>query len=119
MRTETFQLPAGERVTQRELAQAIAERGVRATAAVESMHTTGETDRGGGAREIEFRLRFTDKSARPVVATVTQFMNDVALTGIAAGEPISISYDRDDPRRIVIWGSPKYVVVEPGVAVPR
>src|SRR5690242_9193750 len=102
---------------ERELAKAIATRGVRATATIESLRPTGQT-RDGGAAELELRLRFTDEAGVAVVAVARQYMNDVTRTGLADGEPASISYDRDDPQQVVVWGSPRYVVVD-GVAVPR
>jgi hypothetical protein len=101
---------------ERDLAKAIATRGVRTTATAESVRPTGQT-REGVAAELELRLRFDDEAGNPVTAVVRQFMNDVTRTGLADGEPASISYDRDDPQRVVVWGSPKYVIID-GVAVP-
>ena len=102
---------------ERELAKAIAKRGVQAQARIESMHETGETRGGGVSKEIELRLSFTPAGGSPAQVTVRQFLNDLTLTGLAPGEPASISYDRDDPTKVVIWGSPKYRIAEPGVPV--
>jgi hypothetical protein len=37
--------------------------------------------------------------------------------GLEPGEPVELSYDREDPAAIVIWGSPKYRVDESGAVV--
>ena len=38
-------------------------------------------------------------------------MNDLSLTGLAPGEPVSVLYDRDDPATLIVMQSPKYVFV--------
>jgi hypothetical protein len=42
---------------------------------------------------------------------VRQFLNDLSLTGLAPGEPVSVLYDRDDPAALIVMQSPKYVFV--------
>lgn len=101
-------------------AKAIAKRGVKAEARIESMGETGET-RGEVAREYEFALSFDPEGAGRVEVTTRQFMNDLTLTGLAPGEAASISYDRDDPNVVLVHGSPKYRVIQSRgelVAVP-
>jgi hypothetical protein len=102
------------------LAKALAKRGVAGEAAVESMRETGET-RGGVAKEVEFELSFTDAAGERHRVNLRQFMNDLALTGIAPGKPAEILYDRDDPAQLIVRKSPKYAIVDSSsgpVAVP-
>jgi hypothetical protein len=92
-------------------AKAIATRGVAARARVDAMTETGET-RDEVAREIEFRLVFTPNGGSEIDVTTRQFMNDLTLTGLAPGEPASISYDSSNPTTVLVHGSPKYRVIQ-------
>lgn len=94
-----------------ELAKAIAKRGVPIEASIVSMRETGETRKDGLARQVEFELSFSPSDGGAVRVTTRQFMNDLTLTGLAPGEPVSILYDRDDPNRVLVQQSPKYVFV--------
>ena len=98
---------------QKELARAIAARGVRTIATVETMHPSAAEVPTTGA-EVDFSLSF-DPAGR---VQVRQAMNHSTLAGVEPGEPVWISYDSEDPARVVIWGSPKYRTAEPGVPVP-
>jgi hypothetical protein len=95
---------------EKDLAKAIAKRGAPGQATITAMTATGQTRAGEAAREIEFSLRMEVAGAtyEPVVR---QFMNDLTLTGLAPGEPVSVMYDRDDPALLIVMQSPKYVFV--------
>src|SRR3712207_5277171 len=87
----------------RALAEAIAKRGVRARGTVEALTPTGEIN--GPAREIEFDITFElEGTGEPTRVKFRQWMNDPTLTGLAPGEPVDISYDRDDPTTVMVWG---------------
>jgi hypothetical protein len=95
---------------EKDLAKIIAKRGAPGAATIVAMAATGQARAGGLAKEIEFRLRLVvaGTTYEPVVR---QFMNDLSLTGLAPGEPVSVMYDRDDPAVLVVMQSPKYVFV--------
>lgn len=97
---------------EKELAKALAQRGQSATGTVVSMRETGRTRSDGAASEIDFALRFSTGDGRAVEVGVQQFMNGVTLTGLAPGEPVTLMYDRDDPSRVMVQQSPKYVFVK-------
>ena len=101
----------GAAAVEKNLAQAIAKRGARGEATIIAMTATGQTRADGAAREIEFTLRLevAGTACRPVVR---QFMNDLSLTGLAPGEPVSVMYDRNDPGVLIVMQSPKYVFVD-------
>ena len=73
------------------------------------MTATGQT-RPGGAKEIEFSLRL-EVAGTTYEPVVRQFMNDLSLTGLAPGEPVTVMYDRADPAVLIVMQSPKYVFV--------
>jgi hypothetical protein len=93
-----------------ELAKAIAKRGSPSEATIISMGETGQARAEGVAREVEFELSFTTAEGAPVRVVTRQFMNDITLTGLAPGEPARILYDRDEPTRVIVQQSPKYVL---------
>jgi len=92
----------------KDLARAIGKRGVPAEATITAMTATGRTRADGVAKEVEFALSL-DVAGATYEPVVRQFMNDLTLTGLAAGEPVSILYDREDPNVLIIMQSPKYV----------
>jgi hypothetical protein len=91
-------------------AKAIAKRGAPGQAVITAMTATGET-RPGGAKEIEFSLRL-EVAGTTYEPVVSQFMNDLTLTGLAPGEPVSVLFDRADPAVLIVMQSPKYVFVD-------
>jgi hypothetical protein len=92
----------------KDLAKIIAKRGVPGQATIVALAPTGAERHGGVGREIEFELQLTvgGETHRPVLR---QFMNDLTMTGLAAGEPAAVQYDRDDPCTLIVMQSPKYV----------
>lgn len=98
-------------------ARSTAGRGVSACALVQDMRPTGETKGAGIAREYEFRLRYTPQGSPPIEVVTRQLMNDLTLVGLAPGEPASVMYDAEDPTVVVIFGSPNYQIIEPGLVV--
>ena len=56
-------------------------------------------------REIEFGLHL-EVAGTTCELVVRQFMNDLSLTGLAPGEPVSVLYDRDDPAVLIVMQSP-------------
>jgi hypothetical protein len=94
-----------------DLAKAIAKRGSPAEGTIVSMRETGEARAEGVARQVEFELSFTTAEGASVRAVTRQFMNDITLTGLGPGEPVRILYDRDEPTRLIVQQSPKYVFV--------
>ena len=90
---------------EKDLAKAIAKRGVPGEATIAAMTPTGQTRGGEVGKEIEFSLRLevTGTAYEPVVR---QFLNDLTLTGLAPGEPVSVLYDRDDPANLIVMQSP-------------
>jgi hypothetical protein len=93
-----------------DLAKIIAKRGVPAEAIIVRLTPTGRARDGDVAREFEFELALTvaGQAYRPVVR---QFMNDLTMTGLAAGEPVQVMYDQQDPATLIVMQSPKYVFV--------
>jgi hypothetical protein len=117
---------AADAARETERAKAVAKRGVAARGTVEAMAATGRTRHEGVGREIAFTIRL-DTPAGAVQVVTRQFMNELTLTGLAPGEPVSVLYDRDDPQCLVVMQSPRYVFVHnpnqafdgvPMIAVP-
>lgn len=102
---------------ERELAKAIAKRGVRTLATVKTLRATGETRADGIADEFELLLSFaTDQGSAPIQAVVRQFMSRPKLAGVEAGQPVEVVYDPLDPAKLLVLGSPKYRIYD-GTAV--
>jgi hypothetical protein len=91
------------------LAGAIARRGVRVRG--EILAVSPEGDR----HAITVRFAPEGKSARTL--TVHQRFNAKTLVGIEPGQPVSLSYDRDDPAVVLIWGNPRYTTTKQGAVV--
>jgi hypothetical protein len=89
---------------EKELAKALAARGVPGRATVIAMRETG-AEREGVAREIEFTLALPAAGGE---VTHRQFMNRYTLHGLAPGEPARVLYDRDDPARLSVMGHPRF-----------
>jgi hypothetical protein len=89
---------------EKELAKALAKRGVPGRAIVIAMRETGE-EREGVAREIEFTLSLPAAGGE---VTHRQFMNRYTSHGLAPGEPARVLYDRDDPARLSVMGHPRF-----------
>jgi len=91
----------------RELAEALAKRGVAGSATIVAMRPTGAT-RDGVAREIEFTLDVELPGAQPRRVVHRQYMNRFTVHGLAPGEPARILYDRDDPAKLMVRGHPRF-----------
>jgi hypothetical protein len=92
---------------EKELAAALAKRGVGGRATVVAMTETGN-EREQVAREIEFTLDLALPDGATVRTVHRQYMNRYTLHGLAPGEPASVLYDRDDPRTIMVRGHPRF-----------
>jgi hypothetical protein len=91
---------------ERDLAAALAKRGVGGRATVVEMRETGAT-RDDVAREIEFTLD-VQLSDGPRRVVHRQYMNRFTLHGLAPGEPVRILYDREDPQTLMVRGHPRF-----------
>ena len=96
----------------RELAAAIAKRGVRTRGRIESSSTEGDRN----VFEVSFATEETGESR---TVTIRQRMAPQTLVGLEPGEPVEISYDAENPDAAMIWGSPKYATTERGDVVRR
>jgi hypothetical protein len=90
-----------------QLAAAIAKRGVRARGTIDSIRETG-----AAPNEYEAMVSFTPEGGAASVVRIVQAMPPQTLHGLEPGEPVDISYDRDDPSVAMIWGSPKYKTID-------
>jgi len=96
----------------RELAAAIAKRGVRVRGTIESASMDGERH----VFEVGFE---TEDTGERRTVTINQRMAPQTLVGLEPGEPVEISYDSEDPDVAMIWGSPKFATTERGDVVRR
>ena len=92
---------------EREVAAALAKRGVGGRATIVAMAPTGAT-RDDVAREFEFTLDVELPDGPPARVVHRQFMNRFTLHGLAPGEPARILYDRDDPATLMVRGHPRF-----------
>jgi hypothetical protein len=93
----------------KELAEAIARRGVRTRGKITGMRPLD------GPNEFEFTISYAPEGQGTRTVLVQQAMAPQTLHGLAAGEPVELSYDRDDPSVAMVWGSPHYRVIEGNV----
>lgn len=91
----------------KELAAALAKRGVGGRATVVAMRETGNV-RQEVAREIEFTLDLALPDGATARTVHRQYMNRYTLHGLAPGEPVRVLYDRDDPQTIMVRGHPRF-----------
>ncbi|MDW5593797.1 hypothetical protein VSS74_05595 [Conexibacter stalactiti] len=91
----------------KELASALAQRGVGGRAIVVAMRETGNV-RDQVAREIEFTLDLALPDGATVRTVHRQYMNRYTLHGLAPGEPARVLYDRDDPQTLMVRGHPRF-----------
>lgn len=91
----------------KELASALAKRGVGGRATVVAMRETGKV-REQVAREIEFTLDVALPDGATARTVHRQYMNRYTLHGLAPGEPARVLYDRDDPQTIMVSGHPRF-----------
>lgn len=91
----------------KELAAALAKRGVGGRATVVAMRETGNV-RQEVAREVEFTLDLALPDGAAVRTVHRQYMNRYTLHGLAPGEPVRVLYDRDDPQTIMVRGHPRF-----------
>ena len=97
---------------EKELARALAKCGVAGEATILEMSETGATRTESAVREFDFTLSFAPAGApAPIVTHARQFMSDVALTGLAPHQPVSILYDSEHPHMVMVLQSPKHVFV--------
>jgi hypothetical protein len=94
----------------KELASAIARRGVRVRGTIESIAFDGDL--------ATARVRFRPEGAtNEIVATATHNLAQQSRVGLEPDAPVTLSYDRDDPQTVLIWGSPRYGTTESGAVV--
>jgi hypothetical protein len=91
----------------KDLAKALALRGVQGRATVVSMRETGN-EREGVAKEIDFVLDLEVPDQGTVRVETSQYMNRFTLHKLAPGEPARVMYDRDDPRTVMVEGHTRY-----------
>jgi hypothetical protein len=94
----------------KELARAIATRGVRVRGTVESIAFDGDLATIG----VRFR---PEGAAVDTVATATHNLAPQSRVGLEPDAPVTLSYDRDDPQTVLVWGSPRYSTTENGEVV--
>ncbi|HST41750.1 MAG TPA: hypothetical protein VLK58_19680 [Conexibacter sp.] len=92
---------------EKELAAALAKRGVGGRATIVAMRETGSI-RQEVAREIEFTLDLALPDGATARTVHRQYMNRYTLHGLAPGEPVRVLYDRDDPQTIMVRGHPRF-----------
>jgi hypothetical protein len=92
---------------EKDLAKALAQRGVQGRATVVSMRETGN-ERDGVAKEIEFVLDLEVREQGTVRVETSQYMNRYTLHKLAPGEPARVMYDRDDPQKVLVEGHARY-----------
>ncbi|HEX5911004.1 MAG TPA: DUF3592 domain-containing protein [Thermoleophilaceae bacterium] len=92
-----------------ELAEVIVNRGVRVRGTVESFAVDGAT--------ATMSVRFAPEGQGERTVTVVQDMAPQVQVGLEPGAPVELSYDRDDPSTVLIWGSPLYRTTEEGAVV--
>jgi len=93
-----------------ELAEIIVKRGVRVRGTIETFSVAGPT--------ATARIRFTPEGETGErLVMVVQDMAPQAQVGLEPGAPVEISYDREDPERVLIWGSPLYRTTDEGAVV--
>ncbi len=62
-------------------------------------------------------VRFAPEGQGERTVTVVQDMAPQAQVGLEAGAPVELSYDREDPGTVLIWGSPLYRTTDEGAVV--
>lgn len=87
----------------REVAAALAQRGVAGRATVVSMRETGWA-REGAPREVEFTLALELSDAGPLHVVHRQVMTRWTGHGLAPGEPVRVLYDSENPQTLTIAG---------------
>ena len=92
----------------KELAAAIARRGVRTRGTITGMRLLDGID-------YEFTIAFAPEGQKTRTVIIKQAMPEQTLHGLTRGEPVELSYDRDDPSVAMVWGSPHYRVIEGNV----
>jgi hypothetical protein len=92
---------------EKDLAKALALRGVQGRATVVSMRETGD-EREGVAKEIEFVLDLEVPDQGTVRVETSQYMNRYTAHKLAPGEPARVIYDRDDPQTVMVEGHARY-----------
>lgn len=92
---------------ERELASALARRGVAGRATVVALRETGNA-RADVAREVEFTLDLALPGGETVRTVHRQYVNRFTLHGLAPGEPARVLYDRDDPATLMVRGHPRF-----------
>jgi hypothetical protein len=76
---------------------------VRARATIESIAVDADP--------VTMRLAFTPEGGAPVLVDVSQRMAPQAKVGLEPGAAAEIMYDREDPQKLIVLGSPDYKVV--------
>ena len=93
----------------KELARRIVTRGVRVRGTIVEAHDDGE--------RWSVTVRFAPEGAPERTVVVGQRFAPQNAVGLEAGEPVELSYDREDPGTVLIWGNPRYRVTHHGAVV--
>ncbi len=88
---------------ERDVAAALAARGVPGRATVVALRETGAS-RPGSARELELTLDVELPDGPPRRVVQRQYLSRFLRHGLAPGEPVRVLYDRDDPATLEVAG---------------
>ena len=105
--------------TVRDVALAIAKRGVRTTGTL--VEVTVGSRRQDGRTDVRMLVRFSPKPGSTLDVQVVQPLQESAMAGLVGGATCTMAFDRSHPSIIVVLGSPDFLQVERDghlVAVP-
>ncbi len=86
-----------------QLANKLGASGVEASGLIKAMRPTGEMDMGGG-QKTEVDVTIAPADGAPYDTTITQSFLPAQLEGLAAGSPITVKFDPDNPSAALIYG---------------
>ena len=64
-------------------------------------------------------VRFAPEGESHRSETIHQRFNAKTIVGIEPGQPVELSYDRNNPAVVLIWGNPRFTTTEQGAVVRR
>ena len=77
--------------------------GVETPAHIDSMESTGNTDKPGGTEHV-IKLTVSPAGGSPYEVTTNQYIYPSAP--FTAGEDVIVRVDPDDPNEVMLWGKP-------------
>ena len=77
--------------------------GVETPAHIDSMESTGNTDKPGGTEHV-IKLTVSPAGGSPYEVTTNQYIYPSAP--FTAGEDVIVRVDPDDPHEVMLWGKP-------------